>query len=148
MAITITNQTGGINFQFSSTRNLFIPHGGIGEVKAKRETGSTRWTLRVSLNNGPFFSFKYSDVASPTTVDANSLANLLLIYNSGASNREITTASAGQVTFNVPFALGSSIDVYINGVMQASGFTWNIGGNAVIFATPMTGGEAVIITNH
>lgn len=148
MGITITNITDAIEFSFSTDRKRRIAHGHIAQANARREIGTKVWMIKVMLGDGSSFQFKYSDVTSPTTVDAHTLANLILIYNSGGSNRDVFYAGAGQDVFPTTFVIGSSVDVYIAGVLQATGFTWTTGGSSVTFATPFSGGEEVIIVNR
>lgn len=148
MGISITNQSSHISFQFSGDKVRRIAHGSIASTVARKEQNTKIWNIRIRLTDGSSFTIKYADVTSPSTADANTLANLLLIYNSGGSNRQIYSAAAGQATFTTIFTLGTNVDVYVNGAIQATGYTWTIGGTSVVFATPMNGGEEVIIANR
>jgi hypothetical protein len=148
MGIVITNLSDAIEFSFSTDRKRRIAHGGIAQANARREIGSKTWMIKIILMDGDSFQFKYSDVSSPSTGDAHALTNLILVYNSGGSNRNVFYATAGQAVFSTTFVMGSNIDAYVAGVMQASGFTWTVGGSTVTFSTPFSGGEEVIIVNR
>lgn len=59
------------------------------------------------------------------------------------STRVVATATGGQTTFSITYAVGS-IDVYMNGVKQVSGTDFTAtNGTSVVFASGLTAGDIV-----
>jgi len=154
MGIAITNLSDAVQFQFNADRLRRIAHGQILSANAHREIGTKTWKITIVCADGSRFTFKYKDlttpaaVASPTTADVNQVTNLILVYNSGGGNKDIFYATAAQTTFTTTFVTGSNVDVYINGVLQSSGYSWTSGTTTVTFTTVFGGGEEVIIANR
>jgi hypothetical protein len=146
MGIYITMGSDSVKFQFSASHDhdRDIAYGNISSVRAWREVGTKIWKLKVSTYSYTF-TFEYTDVVSPSTGTAQELANLILAYNSGGGNKTITYATAGQTDVTTTFTLTGSLDVYIGGVLQATGYSWTQGTTTVTFAAPFTGGEEVIL---
>lgn len=149
MAIQIRNLSDSVEIQFNADRSRRIAHGHIVECNAKRILGTSRYDLVIKTSDGETFRFKYSDVSLPVTADANTLANIILSYNSGGGNKKIFYATAGQDVFDMgTIILGSNVDVYVGGVLMALGYTWTPGTSTVTFSTPFSGGEEVIIASR
>jgi hypothetical protein len=153
MGIVISLLSDGVEFQFATDRKRRLAFGEILECSGRREIGTKIWKIRVRTSVRTFV-FKYSDLttpapaSSPTEADIDFVTNLILVYNSGGGNKTVLYATAGQTSFPVTFTLSSNCDVYINGVLQAAGFSWTPGTTTVTSSTPMTGGEELIFVGR
>ena len=150
----ISKITNAVQFDWG-VRKRQVMTGHIKEVIPQQDNLNSSITRIFVLTDGSVadsaenqIAFDYQDVTSPVTASPNELCDIIRVWNNPDMKGQVFVASAGQTLFTTSFALASNIDVYINGVLSSTGYTWTIGSNAVTFITPFLGGEEVIIKSY